>query len=380
MNFVVFIGIAQAIFLSLLLWVKKERKIFDFILIAWLMINAIYLYFFYLNFTGQTTEYVPFLLVSSILAYLTAPLLYLYVCALIKPDQFRLVSYGYHFIPYLFFIISMLYFYYNLQHDRSIWVEEGYVHLSGNFPFHMRYHALIMAFFSFLYPMLSLYLLFRHQHRIQKEFSSLDKVNLNWLKNWIIIMIVGFWLTFGIIWAGIFEWIGFMVSFKVTAMAIVASIFIIGFYGLKQTTIFTTSPESGFITPNAQNRLKKYSGSSLNEGESEKIWNDLTVLMDQQKAYLKNDLNLEDLAQQLDVKKHKLSQVINERSGTNFFYFVNRYRVEEFKELLDQDRNQRFSLLGIAMESGFNSKSSFNEVFKKIEGITPSEYKKNIRK
>ena len=95
-----------------------------------------------------------------------------------------------------------------------------------------------------------------------------------------------------------------------------------------------------------------------------------------QKPYLDPDLTLPGLADELDIPSHYLSQIINERIGSNFFDFINQHRVEEIKRRIADPSYAHYSLLGIAFESGFNSKSAFNRVFKKLTGRTPSEFKR----
>ena len=80
------------------------------------------------------------------------------------------------------------------------------------------------------------------------------------------------------------------------------------------------------------------------------------------------------LAGDLDISPNHLSQVINQYEKKNFYDFINMYRVEEFKRRALKPENSNYSILAIAYDSGFNSKSSFNQVFKKIEGKTPSRY------
>jgi len=79
---------------------------------------------------------------------------------------------------------------------------------------------------------------------------------------------------------------------------------------------------------------------------------------------------------ELNIISHYLSQVINEQFNLNFFDFVNRYRVEVFKEKIKDTVFRNYSLLGIAFECGFNSKSAFNRIFKQATGLTPSQFKK----
>jgi AraC-like DNA-binding protein len=94
-----------------------------------------------------------------------------------------------------------------------------------------------------------------------------------------------------------------------------------------------------------------------------------------EKPYLDANLSLPELADKLEIPSHHLSRVINEQFGVNFFDFVNQYRVEEVKSKIGNPEFENLSLLGIAFDSGFNTKSAFNRVFKKMTGFTPSEYK-----
>ncbi|AYA36757.1 AraC family transcriptional regulator [Hymenobacter oligotrophus] len=99
----------------------------------------------------------------------------------------------------------------------------------------------------------------------------------------------------------------------------------------------------------------------------------LEQLMLTERPYLEPDLSLGDLATRLQTNTTTLSKVINAGFGQNFNDFVNSYRVGEAERLLTDPKYQHYTLVGIALESGFNSKSTFNRVFKKLKGETPSE-------
>lgn len=96
--------------------------------------------------------------------------------------------------------------------------------------------------------------------------------------------------------------------------------------------------------------------------------------MDEKKPYLEPKLTLNMLATQLDVSSNHLSQTINQHQNQNFYDFINQYRVEEFKQRAKDPKNQHFNILALALDSGFNSKSAFNLIFKKHTGITPSQF------
>jgi len=97
--------------------------------------------------------------------------------------------------------------------------------------------------------------------------------------------------------------------------------------------------------------------------------------MNESKPYLDPDLTLAGLSAMLNLPQHHLSRVINEHYGNNFFDFINRYRIEEVKQRIPDPAYGNLTLLGIAFDCGFNSKSAFNRLFRKYTGITPSEYK-----
>ena len=99
--------------------------------------------------------------------------------------------------------------------------------------------------------------------------------------------------------------------------------------------------------------------------------------MENEKLYLDNNLSLKQLSEKLDIHPNYLSQIINERLNKNFYDFVNEYRVNEFKKITLLPKNKNFTLLSLAYDCGFNSKSSFNNVFKKFTKQTPSEFLKN---
>ncbi len=100
--------------------------------------------------------------------------------------------------------------------------------------------------------------------------------------------------------------------------------------------------------------------------------------MQQEKLFTDAELTLNNLAGRLQLSPHQLSQVINQHYRKNFFEFVNTYRVEEVIGMLKSGAVQHSTLLGLALDAGFNSKASFNRYFKKHTGKTPSEYCKDL--
>ena len=102
----------------------------------------------------------------------------------------------------------------------------------------------------------------------------------------------------------------------------------------------------------------------------------MEFLAENKKAFLNSELTIDQLALEIGVSKHNLSETINSAFQKNFYDFVNSYRVEDFKQRIKNPEFANYSLIAVAFESGFSSKSSFNTIFKKYTGTTPSEYRK----
>jgi AraC-like DNA-binding protein len=119
----------------------------------------------------------------------------------------------------------------------------------------------------------------------------------------------------------------------------------------------------------------KYEKSGLSEQDKERYLRQLNDFMRTSKTYLAPNLNLDELAKQVRIPVHHLSEVLNTRLQQNFFDYVNSYRIEESKRFLEGQVENDKTILQILMETGFNSKSAFNKAFKKHTGMTPSQYK-----
>lgn len=137
---------------------------------------------------------------------------------------------------------------------------------------------------------------------------------------------------------------------------------------------FTLVSKGRDILP--KNEISKYKNSNLNTKRIEQYTSDLINSMEMDKLYLNGKLSIQDVSDKLNIPKQYISEVLNEHMNTNFQDFINEYRVEEFIKRLKKDQNNQFTLLGIATEVGFNSKSSFNATFKKIKGLIPTQFKK----
>ncbi|MEM9528935.1 MAG: helix-turn-helix domain-containing protein, partial [Bacteroidota bacterium] len=121
---------------------------------------------------------------------------------------------------------------------------------------------------------------------------------------------------------------------------------------------------------------RKYKKALLPKGKITEYKRQLTTLMEKEKPYLRPELSLRELAVSLDLPPNHLSQLLNEGFAQNFAEFVNSYRIAAFQAKVADPNFQHLTLLGLAYESGFNSKTVFNTFFKKKTGMTPAAYRK----
>jgi AraC-like DNA-binding protein len=136
----------------------------------------------------------------------------------------------------------------------------------------------------------------------------------------------------------------------------------------------SSHPFSLFSKPTSNEKLSK-----LPEDECKRIQKALHIAMEMEHLYTNPTLSLRDLAEKVETHANKLSWLLNDRLGKSFNDYVNAYRLEAFKQRAKEDHERNFTLLGLAYEAGFNSKSVFNDYFKRYEGCTPSQWLKQMQ-
>jgi AraC-like DNA-binding protein len=345
-------GIGLAVFIEFLLVSKKDKSTPDMVLTVWMFFILVHLFLLYLYFTGDAYN-LPFLLGTELpLPLLQGVFLFIYTCHLTNQLPERLYQRLLHFLPAGLMYVYLITFFV-LPADQKV---EVYRHQGAGYGVFNTIRHVVISISGVFYVAWTAVLLRKHRHTIRDRFSDLHRVNLLWLQ----ILTVGM--------GGVWFLALFFHSEPLTMAGMVIFIFLIGFFGVRQGTIFaqTTADES--------EQKRKYPKSGLTEDAARTLHESLIRLMIEEAAYKKSDLSITDVAAKLGVHPNYLSQVINQRENKNFYDFVNTYRIEEFKRLLEQQKHQQFTLLSLAYDCGFNSKSSFNRYFKKATGKTPSEY------
>lgn len=380
MSVLYLIGFIQALFVSSLILLKKGKRLADYVLAFYILVMGFFLIFIYAGQTGYYLEN-PLIVTLDILYWVwIGPALYLYI-DLITSDANRFkVIHLIHLIPTL--IVFAGFGGYFL--DDSVVYFEAYQ--SDSWLFNMATY--VWYYNSPIYYLICIFKLRHHKLRVKTYYSTTRDVDLKWLSY----LVHGFaaFLIMGLLLGLLYTYFSIELPFgsmHYTWLVMVVYIFGMGYFGFFQRGVFfdtaasvyaaglTDQKTGGEFEPRQQILKTAYLKSGLGEEESGDIVKRLTSVMENKKPYIQFELNLRDLAEIVQTTPHKLSQVINERLQCNFFEFVNNYRLEAVKIALAKPENDDYTILAIAYDCGFSSKSAFYTIFKKKTGMTPSAYR-----
>jgi AraC-like DNA-binding protein len=356
------LGAAQGVFLAVALLTIKggnrlANRIFAILLMVWalpLLTAAAYRSNYILSFPHLMKNEVP-------LIFVYGPLFFLYVKALtLKRFAFK-KGHLLHFIPFVIDVGYLLPFYLQSSAEKiNFWTNLP----PGHGPMRSDPEEALGVCHVLVYSFLTIRLLVNHGRAIKESFSSIEKINLAWIRN----LLIGF----SAVWAFhlVFVMSGFRVSwfFPIMGLVIVSMIFYMGFKALTQPEIFATDEE--------RQTVPKYAKTALAPEKADTYLEKLLSVIEAEKLFTDSDLSLQKLAKKLAIPIHHLSQIINERLQKNFFEFVNGYRVEEAKKLLADPAKKHLNIAEIGFSVGFNSLSTFNAAFKNHAQMTPSLFRK----
>jgi len=366
---VLYIGISQSFFAGLLIATRRPFTTANRLIAAWLFLFCTELVFALLNRTVLEMYSFPFI------TFVYGPILYLYVHHMIVPS--RKFSYWnlLHFIPFLvFFAVSVIFRKKPMFDDLSgFFVIDRFISL--------RIVYSICFFLSItVYSALSFFEIRRHQKRLHDIVSfTPSQITLNWLKILSITFYLGYVVVFilgGIeIFAGLLPFDPYLMTFVI----ITFFSFLYSFYAIRQHEIFDSSgSESEETENNVVESQVKYARSGLRYDQADEYLQKLLAFMEEEKPFLDGELTIHELSKKTGIPRHFITEVLNEKHGRNFFTFVNEYRVKEVIVRINDPKFQHYTILAIAFDSGFNSKSTFNTIFKSYTGKTPSQYRSEL--
>jgi len=366
---ILLLGSVQAAFLLALLLGKHGKKLPDWILAAWVALLGTHHLLFVLVDRGVVGPSV-WLNLNAGVPLLQGPFLYLYVQTLTSGRRRLGPADLLHLIPF------------GLFGAYVAWLLPFSGHAGGQVSvFHVGSLLTATILVSVpAYAVAAWLLLRRHLSRTLARHSERRGRDLTWLR-WIVLALLAVW---GVVIAtvvlrqlapGVNQ--GGLRHSMMTSVTLF--IYVIGYFGVRQIAVGESEeadePKGEVARPaEAAPQAAKYERSGLGEDEIHALVARLTRHLDEERPYLEEGVTLRQVAAGLAISPNHLSQAINQGLSKNFYELINERRVEEFKRRVADPRNRAYTLLAIALDSGFSSKSSFNRVFKQFTGLSPKQW------
>lgn len=377
------LGIAQGLFTAVALCtVKAGNRQANYLLAALLASFAIGIAGATLGASGYYVEFPHLIRVGDPVVLLIGPLFLFYARSLTRNKLTR--KNLLHFVPFAGYVLYLIPFFLQPAAQKIAFVQQMQESTAPGILFIILLRSVILLVYTyFTYRLLNHY-----NKQLKEQFSNVERLNLDWLnqvaKLFLVVIACSF-LMYALILTG---HLSFLVSNYLTSLLLTSVIYTVGVLGIRQARVFVmpASVEKNVAThslpvvPEEVRPIARYENSTLSEEKSQKYLQKLLKGMQQDKLYLNPDLSLQLLADTLDIPAHYLSQVINEQLGQNFYDFINSHRVEEVKARLLDPAYSHYTILAIAFDSGFNSKSAFNLAFKNQTGQTPSQFRAQVKK
>lgn len=357
---ILFIGICQGVFLSFTLQriTNNNRQantmLSLLIILATIMLIGRFVYFKFLTLWVFQWS----LLVDSIV-FLFGPFLYMYLRRLlfVRNNKFQLP--WYHYIPFFSLILLAAYFivFYSPEEYYNLFAE-GYMLII----FHVI--SISMILFNSYYLLRSFKIVsdFKKQ---EKNVFSFDQSPLTYLYAFLIAFSICLLAWFiSLVNSALLDKYFKYVNYESVWVAIPILLYVIGYFSLKQPELFRIP-----MYPKVNEKKDR-----LTKMETELLAQKLDSLMLNEQIYLQNDLTLSQVSDLLKTSTNNISWLLNNIYNSTFYDFINGYRIKEFLQKVEKKEHLSHTILALSMDSGFNSKSTFNKAFKREMNDTPSNY------
>lgn len=375
MLFVNIIGVAILSVFALFVITKKEKTLSDYLLLLIVFLfSGILVSGILLEYKPSAFNYFLFLCFNSFIF----PSLIIYGLVLLEANQkfnpkwFWTASYAFAFIIYIGFD-TLLFNTYNNSEQVKQHIE------SPSALYTILYKGQYVFVISVLIWFVSK--LKTYQKTIKNVFSSIEKIHLNWFKNFIYIYLgvnIVSLILFIILDLG---WVSnIFTPLLIEHIILVLALFYLCYHGIKQYNLQDLSLVQHIRNPSIQQTqpaITKYNSSSLSTEEMNFLFSKIERLFNEEQIFLDSELKIDSIAEKLKVSTHRISQTINTKGEMPFYDYVNSFRVSYLKQLLSQETKKKFTILALGIEAGFNSKATLNRVFKQHVGVTPKTFQKS---
>ena len=373
---IILFGGAQGLFLSIYFFTKPENRDANKWLALLLTAISLHLFEYGADISGITLKY-PFLLASTYpILFCLGPLYYIYCHYLLDKNYKVSFKSLLHFIPAFILLLMMMPFYTMPENQKLSFMLN--LESDGNLiiPTEQLVFMAVHVIQTVIYVYASYKFIVKKEKELKEITSDVLVVKkINWLNTFSLYFAI--YLTLYLILVVVLTFINsYQIQIDYVVLLITSlSIYAIGYSAIQSPEIFKSFPDLEFRSFELHSQAVP--AELKNGNRSPELKTMLLQFMEGNKPYLKSDLKISELADSLSVPYHQLSQLINDEFLVNFYDFINKYRVEEAKKLLIED-NRNYKILAIAYEVGFNSKATFNRVFKKFTDLTPSEFKEKF--
>jgi AraC-like DNA-binding protein len=334
--------------------------------------------------TGLVLAFPHFIGVAYQTPWVFGPLVFLYAAAASDRSWRFRWRHAIHFVPVLITTIATVPTFMLSASEKLVLWERLRV---GELPAFLSVVDPLKYASGIGYSIATVLLLRHHQRRVQDSYANIERVNLRWLM-WLAGAAAAIWVLAVTLRVG-GSLPGFRDEYISLAMALL--IYAIGYRGLRQPEIFNyqtaefpvvARPDVAAPPPPpdaaAEATVLRYERSGLDDREAQQIKISLLRLMETAQPWKDSELTLADLAARLDSTPHKLSEVLNSQIGQTFYDFVNGYRVREVQRRIKAGEARSLKILALALDAGFASKSTFNDVFKRHTSQTPSDFRQAV--
>ncbi|MDZ7604865.1 MAG: helix-turn-helix domain-containing protein [Cyclobacteriaceae bacterium] len=379
MTTIITIGFIQALFFAVLALSKRQKETVDYYVAALFLFLCIHLSVNFILFTDYKYRFPHVIGTAGPLSLLYGPLLFFFIKNYLSPRHRFKTKYLLHFVPFLADHVHNAFILYFKSGAEKIAVLESII--AGKPDAALSLTIMLQTMSPVIYCIWSILVLKAHRRNVLKLYSFTDdalKLRWLWYLTWSMLIVAAIALITNIIIVlfDVADW----VQLRLYVMTIVAIwVFLLGYYSVRKTPFYRSYPVAGMDTldDDDDEASEKYGKTRLRDEEIQPMKDKLMEYLHGEKPYFNKNLTIGELATAIDVQPYQLSQLINGTLGQSFFELINSMRVEEVQHRFFEPQYSRFTLPGIAMDCGFNSKASFNRIFKQITGQTPTEFIKS---
>ena len=394
------LGAVQGVFLAAVLATKRSNRTANRLLAATMVAFSIYMATGVYHAVGLVDVYPHFFGAAYPLPFVYGPLIYLY--AVTAADRSRRLTWrdALHFVPFVALVVAALPIYLMSGAEKVAFYERLE---NGEVPRLLSIADPLKLVSGVIYTAVTIFFLRRHRERVKESYSSIGRVNLRWLL-WLVAGAATIWTL-----AVAFQLLESTGAMRVVrgddfiSLGLAVVVYGAGYMGLRQPEVFRYETAEHRVpvelvrqagrssaardetvvavpapagSPEAMPEAPpRYERSGLTDQEAERLEDELMAVMEKEQPWRDSDLTLADLADRLSTTPHKVSEVLNSQLGQTFYDFVNGYRVREVQRRIAAGEARKVTMLALALDAGFASKSTFNVVFKKHTNQTPSGYR-----